>query len=56
MYHICFCADENYIKFAAVMMNKTNAKQYEKKPYIFHILTDKIKNQIIQKLNQLEKI
>ena len=52
MYHICFCADENYIKFAAVMMhnilNKTNAKQYEKKPYIFHILTDKIKNQTIK--------
>lgn len=28
---------------------------YEKKPYIFHILTDKIENQSEQKLNELEK-
>lgn len=54
MFHIIFSADENYIKYTAVLMTSivlnTNKNYTENEKYVFHILSDCISNETRQKL------
>lgn len=63
MYPVCFCASENYIKFAAAMIHNIFAKtQISNKNlaggggYIFHILCDSISVESKEKLGKLQEI
>ena len=58
MYHIVFNADENYIKYASVLItniihkiNKTN--NCAPMPLCFHILTNRLSQDTQDKLNAL---
>lgn len=68
MFHIVFCANETYIKFAAAMINniilKTDTKlafshflkdSKEEEGYVFHILSDELSKTCLEKLDLLQK-
>ncbi len=69
MYNIVFAGDEAYIKYTAVAITSiientdvsllpshfTNKQEEEKERYIFHILTDSFSEDLISKVEDLEK-
>lgn len=59
MYHIVFCANENYIKFAASMIRniivKTAGGGFKQKSYCFHILSDGVSQNSKEKLSLLQE-
>lgn len=63
MYHICLCANESYMKFAAVMIHNilektqiTNETLAGGGGYIFHILCDFISRESREKFAKLQEI